>query len=202
MTIGSRGTSPASGALCDIASGLVDLLAAMRRRRMHRSFDPSALDDRTLETLAWAATRAPAGGNQPSRYVLVVRDPRLVKTIVEVTPSYIGTLPPAILCILTDTEAAERQMGVHGREQLSRIDAGAASEHVALAAVALGLGCYLFRSSNDAALRAVLALPAEVRVEVLCAFGRPAAVPSPVVKAPRQTVFLESWGATWEVTRP
>jgi nitroreductase len=180
----------------------MELLEAMRRRRMHRSFDPTPLDERTLETLAWAATRAPAGGNQPSRYVLVVQDPRLVKTIVEVTPSYIGTVPPAMVVILTDTESAEAQMGIQGRDHLSRTDAGAAYEHVVLASVALGLGCYLFRCSNEAAMRAVLDLPDAVRVEGVCAVGKPAASPSPAMKAPKQTVFLDSWGAKWEVTRP
>jgi nitroreductase len=181
----------------------MDVLEAMRRRRMHRSFDPEPLDEQTLRTLAWAATRAPAGGNQPSRYVLVVRDPRLVKTITEVTPSYIGTLPAAILCVVTDVASAEAQMGVQGRDHLSRTDAGAAAEHVVLAAVGLGLGCYMFRSSNEAALRAVLDLPTEVRVDVLCAVGRPAATPSPAVKAPRQTIYVDAWKrAEWEVARP
>jgi nitroreductase len=180
----------------------MDLLEAMRRRRMHRSFDPSPLDERTLQTLAWAATRAPAGGNQPSRYVLVVSDPRLIKTVVEVSPSYIGTLPAAIILILTDVASAEAQMGTQGRDHLSRTDAGAASEHIVLAAVGLDLGCYLFRCSNEAALRAVLDLPERVRVEALCALGRPAATPSPAMKAPRQTVFLDTWGAEWEVRRP
>jgi nitroreductase len=180
----------------------VELLETMRRRRMHRSFDPAPLDDRTLQTLAWAATRAPAGGNQPSRYVLVIRDPRMVATVVDLTPSYIGTLPPAIVCILTDVAAAEVQMGIQGRDQLSRTDAGAAAEHVVLAAVDLGLGCYMFRCSNAAAMRVALELPESVRVEVLCAVGRPAQTPSPAFKAPRQTVFLDVWGATWEVTRP
>jgi nitroreductase len=180
----------------------MEVLEAMRRRRMHRAFDPAPLDDSTLNALAWAATRAPAGGNQPSRYILVVRDPRLVKTVVEVTPSYIGTLPPAILVVLTDVAAAERQMGTQGRDQLSRTDAGAAAEHIALAAVELDLGCYLFRCSNEAALRAVLDLPAYVRVEALCAVGRPAPTPSPAMKAPKQTVFLDTWGAEWEVRRP
>jgi nitroreductase len=180
----------------------MEVLEAMRRRRMHRSFDPSPLDEPTLQKLAWAATRAPAGGNQPSRYVLVVRDPRLVKTVVEVSPSYIGSPPAAVLLVLTDVDAAERQMGTQGRDHLSRTDAGAATEHVVLAAVDLGIGCYLFRCSNESALRAVLDLPPNIRVEGLCAVGRPAATPSPALKAPKQTVFLDTWGAEWEVRRP
>jgi nitroreductase len=175
---------------------------AMKRRRMHRHFDPGPLDEATLRRLAWAATRAPIGGNEPSRLLLVLRDPRLVKTIVEVTPSYIGTPPPAMIAVLTDLELAEARMGVHGRDQLSRLDAGAAAEHVALAAVALGIGCYLFRCSNDAALRAALDLPAAVRVEWLAAVGRPASTPSPAPRAARQTVFVDRFGGeTWDVRR-
>lgn len=170
---------------------------------MHRYFASEPLDDETLKTFAWAATRAPAGGNQPSRFLLVVKDPRLVRTVVEVTPSYIGTLPAAIVCVLTDIESAEAQMGTQGRDHLSRIDAGAATEHIALAAVALGLGCYLFRSSNEAALRAVLDLPETVRVDWLAAVGNIAETPSFAPKAPRQVVYVDSWGGEeWEVRRP
>jgi nitroreductase len=174
----------------------------MRRRRMHRSFDSEPLDDRTLKTLAWSATRAPSGGNQSSRYVLIARDPRLVRTIIDVTPSYNGTTPAAIICLLTDTAEAETQMGTQGRDQLSRTDAGAAAEHVALTAVDLSLGCYMFRCSNESAMRVVLDLPQAVRIEVLCAVGHPAQTPSPAFRAPKQTVFLDMWGANWEVTPP
>src|SRR5439155_5101685 len=144
-----------------------------------------------------------AGGNRPSRCRLVVNAPPLVKTVVEVTPSYIGTMPAAIIVILTDLERAEAQMGTQGREQLARIDAGAAAENIALAAVELGIGCYLFRSSNEAALRAVLDLPPAVRVEWLAAVGHPAAKPSLVPKARRQVVYLDVWGGEqWEVRQP
>ena len=113
----------------------MDVLEAMRRRRMHRYFEPAPLDEQTLRTFAWAATRAPVGGNQPSRFLIVVKNPRLVKTVVEVSPSYIGTLPAAIILILTDVDSAAYHMGTQGRDHLSRIDAGAAAEHIALAAV-------------------------------------------------------------------
>ena len=174
---------------------MTGVLEAMRRRRMHRYFDIAPLDDGTLRTLAWAATRAPVGGNEPSRFLLVVRDRRLVKTVVEVSPSYIGTMPAAMIVVLTDTERAQEQMGTHGREQLARIDGGAAAEHIALAAVELGIGAYLFRCSNDAALRAVLDLPERVRVEWLAAVGHPAATPSFAPKAPRQVVYVDGGAA-------
>jgi nitroreductase len=182
---------------------VTDVFEAMRRRRMHRYFASTPLDEKTLRAFAWAATRAPVGGNEPSRFLLVVKDPRLVKTVVEVTPSYIGTIPAAIILVLTDEDRAEAQMGTQGRDHLSRIDAGAATEHIALAAVALGLGCYLFRCANESALRAVLDLPASVRVDWLAAVGHPAETPSPAPKAPAQVVYVDVWGGErWEVKRP
>jgi hypothetical protein len=73
------------------------------------------LPRRRSTTRRWALSpgprRAPTGGNEPSRFLLVVKDPRLVKTVVEVTPSYIGTIPAAIILVLTDEELAEAQMG-------------------------------------------------------------------------------------------
>jgi len=182
---------------------MTDVLEAMRKRRMHRYFDRAPLDEETLRTLAWAATRAPVGGNEPSRFLLVVKDPRLVQTVVDVSPSYSGTTPAAIIAVLTDTERAEEQMGTQGRDQLARIDAGAAAEHIALAAIELGIVAYLFRCSNESALRAVLDLPERVRVEWLAAVGHPAATPSFAPKAPRQIVYVDAWGGEeWEVRRP
>jgi len=45
------------------AATVTDVFEAMRRRRMHRYFAPTPLDDETLRAFAWAATRAPTGGN-------------------------------------------------------------------------------------------------------------------------------------------
>lgn len=179
----------------------MDVLDALRRRRMHRYFDPSPLDEETLRTLAWAATRAPTGGNQSSRFVIVVSDPRLLQTIVDVSPGYVGTPPAAFLVVVSDIDAAEAQMGKQGRDHLSRIDAGAATENIALAAVALGLGCYMFTSSTTA-MATVLDLPPSVRVEWLAAVGRPSPSPSAAARAARQTVYVDRWGGEeWEVKR-
>ncbi len=180
---------------------VMGVLEALRRRRMHRFFDGSQLSEETLRTLAWAATRAPTAGNQSSRFLLVVTDPGLIQTIVDVTPGYIGTPPAAFFVTATDLDLAEKQMGTDGRDHLSLIDAGAATENIALAAVALGLGCYLFTSST-AAMAAVLDLPPSVRVEWLAAVGRPSPSPSRAGRAAEQVVYVNRWGGDeWDVGR-
>lgn len=176
----------------------MDLFEAMRRRRMHRSFAPDPLREEELQRLAWAAVTAPMGGNELVRRIIVVTDPRLVRAVRQVTPSFLAD-PPAVILVCTDLERAEAAMGRQGRDVISLVDAGAAAQNVALAAVALGLGACFVRSSNEVALREVLELPEGVRPDILVAVGRTAARPSPAMKRPEPVVFHDLWGKPWPV---
>jgi nitroreductase len=176
---------------------MMDVVEAIRRRRMHRVFAPNAVSDEQLDRLVWAAGRAPMGGAELVRRIVVVTEPRLVRTVRQVTPSFLANAPAMIL-ICTDLERAEISMGIQGRDVLSLVDAGAAAENVALMALTLGLGVCFVRSSNDAALQEVLDLPQHVRPDVLIAVGRPAETPSPGVRGPDPIVFRDGWGYPWE----
>lgn len=166
---------------------------------MYRAFTPEPVDEASLARLVWAAGRAPMGGNELVRRILLVTDPALVKTVRQVTPSLLANAPATIV-IATDRDLAERVMGIQGRDILSLVDAGAAAENIALAAVALGLGVCFVRSSNEAALRAVLDLPEAIRLDILVAVGHPAPDPAPPIRAPEPVVYLDRFGDTW--TRP
>ena len=163
---------------------------------MHRAFAPDRIDGETLGRLAWAAGKAPMGGAELVRRIIVVADPALVTTVRQVTPSFLANAS-AIIVICTDLERAEAAMGRQGRDILSLLDSGAAAENVALAAPALGLGVSFVRSANDAALREVLELPEQVRPDILIGVGRPAATPSPSVRAPEPVVFRDRYGSAW-----
>lgn len=164
---------------------------------MHRSFAPDTVEDEALDRLVWAAGKAPMGGAELVRRLVVVTDPRLVATVRQVTPSFLANAP-ALIVICTDLERAESSMGRQGRQILSLLDAGAAAENIALAAAALGLGVCFVRSANEAALQEVLELPDGVRPDILVAVGRPAPTPSPGVKAPAPTVYRDRFGTLWE----
>src|SRR5438105_11772975 len=156
----------------------MDVTESIRKRRFHRSFTDEPVDEEALAQLVWAAGRAPMGGNELVRRIVVVADPAVMRTVRQVTPSFLANAP-AVLVICTDLERAEASMGIQGRDVLSLVDAGAAAENVALAAVALGLATCFVRSSNDVALQEVLGLPSGVRPDILIAVGHPAATPSP-----------------------
>lgn len=176
----------------------MEVQEAIKKRRMHRSFRPDPVDEECLAQLVWAATRAPMGGNELVRRIVLITDHAVVKTVREVTPSFLANAP-VVLLVCTDLERAESSMGLQGREILSLVDAGAAAENVALTAVALGLGACFVRSANDAALRAVLDLPETVRPDVLIGIGWPAAPASPAMKHPVPVVYENRFGSDWKV---
>jgi nitroreductase len=174
----------------------VNVLEAIRRRRMHRTFSDAAVTDEELDQLVQAGGRAPLAGNAPTRRFVVVNDPRLVQTLREVMPSFISNAPACIL-VCTDLELVARLMGERGRDVVSHIDAGTAAQTIALAAVELGLGVCFSQSSTDAAVREVLALPQHVRPDIVVAVGRPAAAPSMRIRMQPPVVDRNRYGETW-----
>jgi nitroreductase len=175
----------------------VDVFEAMRRRRMHRRFSEEAVSEELLALLVHAATLAPMGGNELVRRLIVVSDPRMVKTVRDVTPSFLANAV-AVIVVCTDLERAEATMGRQGREILSLLDAGAAAENIALAAPALGVGVSFVRSVNDSALAEVLELPEGVRVDILVGVGHPAPTPSPAAPRREPVVFRDRFGMSYD----
>jgi nitroreductase len=177
----------------------MDVFEAMRKRRMHRRFSDEPVSEDVLGQLVRAAALAPMGGNELVRRLIVVTDPRVVKTVRDVTPSFLAN-SPALIVVCTDLERAEASMGRQGRDILSLLDAGAAAENVALAAPALGVGISFVRSVNDSALREVLGLPEHVRPDILIGVGHPAATPSPAPPRRPAVVFRDRFGDPWEAS--
>jgi nitroreductase len=175
----------------------MDVFEAMRRRRMHRRFTDEPVSEEVLARLLQAAALAPMGGNELVRRLIVVSDPRMVKTVRDVTPSMLAN-PVAVIVVCTDLERAEVSMGRQGREILSLLDAGAAAENIALAAPALGVGISFVRCVNDSALEEVLELPEHVRVDILIGVGHPAPTPSPAAPRREPIVFRDRFGQPYE----
>ena len=175
----------------------MDVFDALRKRRMHRYFTEEPVSEQVLAKLVRAAARAPMGGNELVRRLIVVTDPRLVKTLRQVTPSFLANAQ-AVIVVCTDLERAEVSMGRQGRDVLSLLDAGASAENVALAAPALGIGVCFVRSVNDSALREVLELPESVRPDILIGVGHPAPTPSPVAPRRQAVVYRDCYGNPWE----
>lgn len=174
-----------------------DVFLAMRRRRMHRNFLPDAVDDEALERLVYAAGRA-SSARAGIRHLIVVTDPRLMRTVRQVCPGFLNDAP-AMIAICTDTIRADELLGPSA-DKATVLDSGGAAAYVSVAAPALGLGICFVTSWPVEVVQGVLALPPHVRPDVLVAVGHP--VPSPV-KAPgrfRPIVHRERFGTARKTT--
>lgn len=182
--------------LADIA-GLgghpVDVVDALRRRRMHRDFDGRPVPRAVLAYLAWAAGRAQTA-RPNARVLVVVDDANLMRTARDVLPGFTSNAP-AMLVIATNLDGMERSIGRRGPLHTSRLDSGAAAACVALAAQGVGVGVCTVTSWSDTAVRALFDLPAHVRPDVTVALGYPSGTPSPAPRGGHDpAVYFNSFG--------
>jgi nitroreductase len=137
---------------------------------MCRNFQQKPVEMDKLKQLVYAANRAPQGGNMPVREYILIDNPRYLRLLRDVTPSFLANATAAIV-VITDLEKAEKTMGVQGRDILSLLDAGAAAENMALMAVELGLGASFVRSSTEKAAKYMLDIPDKYRLDIIVGFG-------------------------------
>lgn len=163
-----------------VASEPFDVFLAMRRRRMHREFLPSPVDESLLERLVYAAGRA-SSARAGIRHLVVVTDPQLMKTLRQVCPGFLNNAPAAI-AVCTDTIRAQELLGPSA-DKATVLDSGGAAGYLSVAAPALGLGICFVTSWPTEAVQGALALPDHIRPDVLVAIGHP--TPKPM-KAPRR----------------
>lgn len=178
---------------------ILDLFAAMRKRRMHRAFSSEPVPPDTMARLLWAAGRG-ATAKAGIRHLVVVDDPGLMRTLRQACPGFINDAPAAI-AICSDLEVCRQTAGKTGTDGVSRVDAGTAAAHLSLAAPALGVGVCFVMAFGDDVVRTILDLPGHVRPELLVAVGIPAAVPSRPMKAIPQIVHHNAFGTPWKEER-
>jgi nitroreductase len=174
----------------------MELAETLKKRSMCRNFDSTPVEREKLERLVYAASRAPQGGNMPVREYILVDDPKHVKLLRGVTPSFLANAPAAIV-ICTDLTRALDVMGAQGRDVLSLLDAGAAAENVALQAVELGLGVSFVRSATEEAAKKVLRIPGRYRVDIIIGVGYKSRDRPPPIKGSKPTIHHNTYGGRW-----
>lgn len=177
----------------------MNVLEAIKRRVAVRHFEPKPVPEDALRKLAWAAHKAPTGGNTPYRRVLVVNDEETVEMIKKVSPGFLSNAK-ALILIYTDLDVAYKGLGRLGRDVCSMIDAGAAAENAALAAVELGLGTCFTKSYSEVGVKEILGIPDNYRTEIMLQVGYPAKDAPPPLKAKpgSRITYLNYHGNRWE----
>ncbi len=166
---------------------------------MHRVFTPDPPDPDILDKLVYAAGRAQVA--RPGiRHLIVVTDPRLVRTVRQACPGFVNNAP-AVIVICSDVAKAREVMGPRGVEVVTRLDAGAAAAFVTIAAPVLGIGVCKVTSWTEEVVQAIFGLPEHVRPEVLMAVGTPVVNHPKPVKGFHPTVHHNRYGQDWSDSR-
>ncbi len=176
-----------------------NVFEAMRRRRMHRVFKKEAPDRGILDKLVYAAGRAQVA--RPGiRHLIVVTDPRLVRTVRQACPGFVNNAP-ALIVICSDLDKAQELMGPRGVEVVTRLDAGASAAFITIVAPVLGIGVCKVTSWTEEVVQAIFGIPPHIRPEVLMAIGYPVADHPKPVKGFKPDVHINAYGNEWSDSR-
>lgn len=157
----------------------MDFWDVIESRHSVRKFDPTRdVSDEEVERLLRAAIQAPSAGNRQPWHFYVVRDAETRNLLARAAfgQRFVAQAPLVIVvCAVPERSAA--RYGSRGTSLYCLQDTAAATEHILLAAVALGLGGCWVGAFDEAAASAALALDRSRRPVALLPIGKPAAPP-------------------------
>jgi len=173
-----------------------DFFEVLEKRRAIRKYKPYDIPDDDLKKIFEAAKLAPsANNNQPWRFI-IVKDQKTKELLARPsTQNFIGEAN-AIVVVLGDSRG-----GCCGRSVWTTHDPMIATEHLVLAAAALGYGtCWIANYESRPKLwveevRKTLKIPDQMDIVVLVAIGVPAEHPKPRTrKSLQEMCFDEVYG--------
>jgi nitroreductase len=161
---GRRYRLPETG---DAAGGIQD---AIRLRKSVRSYTGQKVEPQKLDKLMESARLAPSASNRQEWRFVIVDGKETLDRIAQA--SCIRVFLKDVPCVII--ACAEKTGHVMPGGQLSYpIDVAIALDHISLAAVELGLGTCWIGIYDEAKVKEIAGIPAEVRVVALMALGYP-----------------------------
>jgi nitroreductase len=170
----------------------MDVFEAIAARKSVRAFLDRPVPEETLARILDAARMAPSARNGQEWRFVVVRDRAMRERIaVEAARQpFIGTAAILLACC-AQTDGRIMRCG----QPAYPIDVAIATDHLSLAAAALGLGTCWIGSFDETLVKQLLGIPSEVRVVQLMPLGYPMD-PAPVTKGrlrQEEIVHRERW---------
>lgn len=158
----------------------MDFWLVIENRHSVRDFVPDTdVSQEEVERLLAAAIRAPSAGNRQSWHFYVVRDPALRRELAAAAGDQeFVARAPVVIVVCADPEQSAGRYRKRGRELYCLQDTAAATEHILLAAVALGLGGCWVGAFDEHRAAQVLGLPRRHRPVAILPIGKPAGVPA------------------------
>lgn len=169
----------------------MDIYDAIKKRKSIRKYKPKEVEEDKLLRILEAARLAPSASNRQEWRFVVVRNRKTREKLKEAAKnqSFVAQASVVIACC---AETDEHRMTCG--QLCYPIDVAVAIEHMALAAVAEGLGTCWIGAFYEDKVKEILNIPQEIKVVELLALGYPAEDPAPREKHPLERILKrEIW---------
>ena len=168
------------------------LLEQIRKRYSVRSYKDRPVEKEKLDAVLDAARLAPSAKNFQEWRFVVVQDAETRKKLLPAAnnQAFVGQAPVIIACCAVQCDYVMRC-----GQTAYPIDIAIAIDHMTLQAVEEGLGTCWVGSFFEDQVKAILGIPAEVRVVELLVLGYPADQPRPKNRNPVEAIVsYDRWG--------
>ena len=157
----------------------MDLWAVVEGRYSVRDFVPAEVSESTVQRILEAAIRAPSAGNRQPWHFFVVRNAQAKRELAAAAGGQDFVAAASVVFVVcADPERSATRYGDRGRELYCLQDTAAATEHILLAATALGLGGCWVGAFDEQAAALALALPGHLHPVAMVPIGQPATAPA------------------------
>ena len=152
----------------------------LENRYSVRAFDPDVdVSPEQMDRLLQAAIQAPSAGNrQPWHFYVVWNEAVRRQLAAAAFGQMFVARAPATIVVCADAEQSAARYGRRGRDLYCLQDTAAATEHILLAATALGLGGCWVGAFDEHQVARILRLPPRHRPIAILPIGKPAHPPT------------------------
>jgi nitroreductase len=150
-----------------------------------RLFQPKPVEDKKLQKILEAASRAPSAGNLQAYTILVVHKPETRRALAHPALDQESLVQaPVVLAFFALQRASAVKYRERGEGLFAVQDATIACAYAQLAATELGLGSVWIGAFDDDAVKRILKVEAEWRPVAMLPIGYPAETPKPTPRRP------------------
>ena len=175
----------------------MDIFKVISDRRSIRKYKTTPVEPEKIEQVLNAARLAPSWKNLQCWRFLVLTDPGRMAKLLEAFPDdnpgkKAVAMAPCVILVCADPAESGLENGI----EYYIGDTAMAFEHLCLAAHGLGLGTCCMGWYSEAAVKAALDIPDNIRIIGMTPLGYPDQEPKPRPrKELSQIAFSETWGA-------
>lgn len=159
----------------------MDFMELVKCRQSCRQYLPKSIEPEKIEQCLESARLAPSACNSQPWKFIIVDDPQLKTSVAQKTFGKIVSFnhftmqAPVMVLIVSERQNLTAKIGnIVRKKSFNQMDVAIAAEHFCLAAAEQGLGTCILGWFDEDAVKKILHIPKQKRIELIITAGYPA----------------------------